>query len=228
MLNVVCACAGSVYFATFSSTARFVCVVSAIINAGYIIVTNYGLPKVSRNAIRQPLQEYFSRSMSGAEFPFLYFAMMFSSDSASQIGGVFPFGLADLVSVVLMVRRSVWFLGTHGSKAWAGNRVWESTGSRVWRTIKSQESRVMELVNLAEVLLGFWVVLLLFTPVRNFLTCFVYWTYLRIKYMAPRSRAAHQAAWGVLDRQTEWIQRLVPFLERPRAFMVRWFNQGAV
>lgn len=227
LLNVVCVSAGLVYFVTFNSTSRFVCVLATILNSAYIIYTNYGLPQVSRQAIKQPLQEYFARSMSGAEFPFLYFTMMFTNDYASQVtGGVFPFGLADYVSIVLIVRRSIWFLGAQGTKAWAGNAVWRSFGSRMWSVLKSNETRVLEAVNMAEILLGFWVVLLVLTPARNILTCFVYWTYLRIKFMAPRSRAAHQAAWATIEKRTQKIQALVPFLEKPKAFLANWFNQG--
>lgn len=228
VLNLVCVSAGFSYFATLNSTARFVCVASTILNSGYIIITNYGVPQVSRNSIKQPLQEYFARSMSGAEFPFLYFAMTFSSDYATQAGGLFPLGLADIVSIGLIVRRSIWFLGTHGSKAWTGRTVWKSLGSRVWGALKANETRVMEVVNLTEIVMGFWVIILVFTPARNILTCFVYWTYLRIKYMAPRSRLAHQAAWSTIDKMTQRIQRSLPFIEKPKAFMVNWFNQGSV
>ena len=226
-LNTLCVLSGLAYLVTFNSTARFFCAISTIMSSVYVVVTNYGLPNVSRAAIRQPLQEWFARCMSGAEFPFLFFSLAFMSDNASQFGGVIPFGIADYASILLIVRRSVWFLGTHGAKAWASNRLWSRFGARVWTALKIKEGRIMELVNLTEIMIGFWLIVLVITPARQLMNVFVYWNYLRIRYMAPRSRPGHVMAWQKLDAKTKSIRASIPILDKPVGFLIRWFNQTA-
>ena len=226
-LNSVCVLAGLIYLTTFNSTLRFVCMTSAIVSSIYVVVTNYGLPSVSRGAIRQPLQEWFAKCMNGAEFPFLFFSLAFLNDNASQVGGVIPFGIADYASVVLIVRRSIWSLGTHGAKAWTSNGLWNRFGSRVWSFLKVKEGRVMEWVNLTEIMIGFWLIVLVLTPARQLMNVFVFWNYLRIRYMAPRSRPGHALAWSKIDAKTKSIRSAVPFLEMPIGYASRWFNQTA-
>ena len=227
LLNSVCAIAGLIYLVTFNSSARFYAAASAVISSLFIVGTNYGVPQVSRAAIRQPLQDYFARCMSGAEFPFLFFVLMFVNDYATQVyGSVIPFGLADYLVGVLMVRRSVWFLGSHGSKAWTGYAVWNRFGNRIWGLLKSREAKVLEFCNLAEIAIGFWLILLIITPARQLMNIFVYWTYLRIKYMAPRSKPGHSAAWSRIDTMTTGLRASMPLLNKPVEFMVKWFHQG--
>jgi hypothetical protein len=227
ILNGVCLTAGFVYLVSFNPTARFFSVASSILSSFIIIYTNYGIPRISRQAIKQPLQEYMTRCMSGAEFPFLFFVLMFTNDYASQVGGgVVPFGVADYLTVLLMVRRSAWFLGSHGAKAWSSKPVWEKIGMPFWAALRSREASIMSGVNLVEILVGFWLVLLSLTPARQLMNTFVYWTFLRIKYMAPRSRASHLAAWRTIDIKTRWMRKSVPVVEKPVGYMVNWFNQG--
>lgn len=222
LLNVLCVITGLAYLTTGNSTVRYISVCSSIAASTYIVYTNYGYPKLSRQSFRAPLQDWFVKCMSGAEFPFLFFTLMFLNET----GPIFPFGLAEYVAVALVVRRCVWFLGTHGSKAWVSNPVWSKYGNVVWGFVKAREVTVLEVCNLAEVFLGFWFILLLVTPSRRLMTSFVYWTYLRIRYMAPRSRPGHVVAWAQVDRLSKPLRTKVPLVEKPVQWVVRWFNQG--
>ena len=223
-LNGISVCAGVVYLLTVNSTARFFSIISAILASVLVIYANYGIPKVSRSAIRQPMQEYFSRCMSGAEFPFLFFALMFTNDAATQNLGLVPFGLADYVSTLLVIRRSVWFLGSHGNSAWKGISVWDRFFQPIWNHLNARTSSIIQLSSVVEIIIGFWMIILILTPARQLMTCFVYWNFLRIRYLAPRSRPAHVAAWNRLDEKTRPIQISIPLLARPIAFMKNWFN----
>ncbi len=226
VLNTVTTICGIIYLVTLNSGFRVFAVGAAAISSVFVVVMNYGLPQVSRQAIRVPLQEWFGRCLSGAEFPFLFFALMFIHDYASQVG--WAFGLADYVAVLILVRRSVWFLGTHASKSSAvsNSRPWQMLGNPLWTFLKLKEPKVLEISTLAEVLIGFWLVLLVLTPARQLLNTFVYWTFLRVKYMAPRSRPGHLAAWQKIDARTKHIRVRIPAIERLVQFAVQWFNQG--
>ena len=85
---------------------------------------------------------------------------------------------------------------------------------------------MLEFCNLAEIAIGFWLILLIITPARQLMNIFVYWTYLRIKYMAPRSKPGHSAAWSRIDTMTTGLRASMPLLNKPVEFMVKWFHQG--
>ena len=224
VFNGLSVSAGLVYLVTVNSTARFFCVLSAIIASVLVVYANYGVPKVSRSAIRQPMQEYFAKCMSGAEFPFLFFALMFTNDTTTQQLGLVPFGLVDYVSALLVIRRSLWFLGSHGTAAWKGISVWDRFFQPVWGRLNARTSSIVELSSLIEIVVGFWMIALILTPARQLMTCFVYWNFLRIRFLAPRSRPTHLAAWTKLDNKTRALQQSIPILQRPVAFMKNWFN----
>ena len=227
VMNTICFGSGAFYFITVSHGARFICMTSSVVGSLAVIYTNYGLPKVSRASIRAPLQEYFARCMHGAEFSFLFFTLLFMNDTTSQSLGVIPFGLADYVSTLLVVRRSLWFLGSHGSTAWTNVTAWTRIGQPLWTRLNARSANVIELTSVAEIIIGFWLLLLIITPARQLLVCFVYWNFLRIRYLAPRSKASHVAAWSRIDASTRTLRRSVPFLEKPVSFMQRWFNPVA-
>ena len=220
ILNVGSVVCGVWYLTTFNSVGRFACVAASAAASLYIVFTNYGLPRLSRQSIRAPLQEWFSKCMSGMEFPFLFFTLMF----VNEHGSLLPFGLANYVSVLLIVRRAVWFLGATWSKA--PSPLWLKLGHSLWLGIKSRESFILHACSVLEVLMGFWYVFLVVTPNRQLMTMFVYWTYLRIRYMAPRSRSAHLAAWTTIGAWVAPVRRAVPLLEKPIEWGVAWFNQG--
>jgi hypothetical protein len=224
LLNGICVVAGSFYLVSANSSARFFSVVSAILASVLVILANYGLPKISRSAIRQPLQEYFARCMSGAELPFLFFSLMFTNDATSKQLGLIPLGLGDYISVVLIVRRSLWFLGSHGSVAWKGIGVWDRYFQPLWLRLNARTNSIVELASFIEILLGFWFIALLLTPARQLMVCFVYWNFLRIRYLVPRSRASHLTAWSRLDSATLKLRQSVPLLDKPIAFVKNWFN----
>jgi hypothetical protein len=224
ILNALSVVAGVFYLLTVNSSVRFASVLSSIIASLLVIFANYGVPKISRAAIRQPLQDYFGRCMSGAEFPFLFFSLMFVNDSTSQLLGIIPFGIADYVSAALIIRRSLWFVGSHGTTSWKGIGLWDRFFQPIWGRLNTHSGTILELASVAEILLGFWLILLVLTPARQLMVCFVYWNFLRIRYLAPRSRQAHIRAWAQLDKKTKNFQNAVPISARPIAFMKQWFN----
>ena len=224
VLNGVSVVSGVIYLISFNSSARFFCILSAIAASVLVIYVNYGLPRVSRAAIRGPLQDYFGKCMSGAEFAFLFFCLMFTNDATSKQVGLIPFGLGDYVSAALIIRRCVWFLGSHGVVAWKGVSVWERFFLPTWTRLNARSNSIVEFSSLIEIGLGFWLILLVVTPARQIMICFVYWNFLRIRFLAPRSRASHQAAWSRVDTKTHSLRRSIPIIETPVSFMKHWFN----
>lgn len=227
VLNTTCVISGIIYMVTLNHATRFAAMASSICASVLVIITNYGLPKISRASIRQPLQEYLGKCMSGAEFSFLFFSLMFLNDTTSQVLGVFPLGACDFVSLILVVRRSLWFLGSHGSTSWRENPVWLRFFGPLWARLNNHTPFILEFTSLTEVLMGFWLILLVLTPARQLLVCFVYWNFLRIRYLAPRSRASHVAAWSKVNAKTQPLRQSLPLLEKPVGFVQRWFNQVA-
>jgi hypothetical protein len=217
ILNVLSVITGFVYLFSFNYSIRFFSNLSAIASSLLVVYTNYGLPAVSRQSIKLPLMHWVQRAMAGAEFPFLFFCLMFLNPSAPVV---------DYAVTIVMLRRSIWQLGAHGTKAWAGTRLWEGFGKRGWMVCKSYENQILNFSTNLEIVIGFIFIVLLFTPMRQIVTLFVYWTFLRLKYQLPRSRASHSTAWGSIDQLTRGVRERVPFIGKFVDYGVKWFNQS--
>jgi hypothetical protein len=186
---------------------------------------NYGMPKISRQAILQPIREWMIRAMSGTEFPSLFFSLMFLNPYAtSLVGSVIPFGIGELIALLIIMRRAIWFIGNHGQKFWINSIFWNRFGFKFWQYMKRHESQVLHLSVMGEIFIGFWFIVLLFTPARQMLNIFVYWNFLRMRFMAPRSSPGHTAVWSQLAEATKSVRRSIPVLNKPIQMAVDWFN----
>ncbi len=225
-LNSVVTVCGLLYLLTLNGSYRFCCLIAALVNSAYIITVNYILVEDPRQPSKS-LKEKLATCMTGAEFPFLFLPLMFINAFATETfgGSVFPFAVGDYLVVLILVRRAVWFLGTHGSKSWVNTKPWAMVGAPLWARLKPREAHILHLSVLAEISIGFWLILLVLTPARQLINTFVYWNYLRMKYMGPRSRPGHAAAWESIDRMTAPMRAKVPFVEKPLTLVKQWFNK---
>jgi hypothetical protein len=226
VLNGTLLVCGLMYIISFNLSFRFYAMIASLLNSAYIIVVNYLLFEDPRQP-NKSLKEKFASCMTGAEFPFLFLPLMFMNAYAtdSMGGSVFPFGIGDYLVVLILVRRTVWFLGNHGSKSWVNIKLWTTVAAPIWTNLKSREASVLHLSVLAEIFIGFWLILLVLTPARQLINTFVYWNYLRMKLLAPRSRPGHSAGWASVDKATAGIRAQIPVVEKPIQLVKKWFNR---
>ena len=225
-LNGAVTVCGVIYLLSLNGSYRFYCLLVSLLNSAYIITVNYILVEDPRQPSKT-LKDKLATCMTGAELPFLFLALMFINANATDAfgGAVFPFAIGDYLVVLILVRRAVWFLGTHGSKSWANTKPWDLVGSPLWARLKPHEAYILHLSVLAEIFIGFWLILLVITPARQLINTFVYWNYLRMKYLAPRSRPGHAAAWDAIDRLTVPLRAKIPVVEKPIELAKQWFNK---
>jgi hypothetical protein len=226
VLNGTVLICGIVYVITFSSSFRVYTMIASLLNSAYIIAVNYLIFEDPRQPSKS-LKEKLASGMTGAEFPYLFLPLMFMNANATEsMGGqVFPFGIGDYLVVVILVRRAVWFLGNHGSKSWVNTKPWVTIAAPLWSRLKSHEASILHLSVLAEIFIGFWLIVLVVTPARQLINTFVYWNYLRMKMLSPRSRPGHSAGWASIDKATAGIRARVPFVEKPTLIAKKWFNK---
>ena len=226
VLNSAVMVCGIFYLVTLNAQSRFFCLLLSLSNSAYIIAINYLLVDDPKQPSKS-LKEKFASCMTGAEFPFLFLPLMFMSAYATESfgGSVFPFAVGDYLVALILVRRAVWFVGNHGSKNWTSTKAWNTVGAPLWQRLKLNEASILHLSVLAEIFIGFWLILLLITPARQLINTFVYWNYLRMKYLAPRSKPGHSTAWLAIDRATMSIRSKVPFAEKPIEYVKNWFNK---
>jgi hypothetical protein len=76
MLNAFTIVSGFYHLMTWDPMARFWSIAASIANSIYILVMNYGTPKLSREAIMEPIREWVGKAMSGTEFSSLFFSFI--------------------------------------------------------------------------------------------------------------------------------------------------------
>merc|ERR1719382_398419 len=145
---------------------------------------------------------WLQKAMMGVDFHFLFFALIFLT--------AYP----SLLALAILGRRSLWFVGTYCKNNTPGNTLWLRVAPS-WEKLKAREEEVLSYSTLAEILLGFWLVVALVLPTRQILTCILYWNYLKTRYQVPRSHQQHAQAWGKLYQQAAPLLKVAPFLEKP-------------
>ncbi|KAF4684091.1 hypothetical protein FOZ60_008210 [Perkinsus olseni] len=193
------------YRMTFMASA-FVCV--------YTIWTNYGLPPVRSGM--QSFQMWMSRVTLGADFPFLFMSLLLATGSF----------IPNIFGLFVIVRRSMWYCGTFANSHLAGVPFWAKI-QPFWLKLKSREADIMRVSTICELGIGFQYLINLFTPYREIMACFLYWSLLRIRYQAPRSSAHHHEAWSIVDAKTQTVTSL-PVISNIVQYGKKWFNQSLV
>lgn len=156
-------------------------------------------------------QPFFQEVMSSKEFHFLFFALIFLT--------AYP----SVLVLCILGRRALFVLCTLAPKYAANSRVWRWFEPR-WQQIRQQEKAIVFYSTLAEVGLGFWLVVQMAMPSRQIMTTFVYWNYLKIRYQSPQSSALHSTAWAFLHTKAEPLFRTFPFLNTPLSYAKNWFK----
>lgn len=185
----------------------------------FTIKSNYGPPPIPQNlgwrnlkeSLSVALQPWLMKAMMGADFQFLFFALIFLPAYAS----VWP--------IAILARRSLWSVCTQCAKTNSQNRLW-LLFAPTWAKLKAREPQVLAQSAVAEVLLGLWLTISLMLPTRQIFTCMLYWNYLRTRYQVPRSHEQHLQAWRQLGGQIQPLLKVVPLLQKPIDLAKGWFQ----
>jgi len=197
---------------------------SVVMNAILKIKMNYGPPpmpqiSLSFSNIRQTMTQasqvmapWLQKVMlSGVDFHFLFFAVMFLN--------AYP----SLPVILILGRRSLWIVATYCAKNLPQNRIWTMFAAR-WIALKAQEEQIMVYAALAEIILGIYLVVSIFLPQRQLLTTILYWNFLKTRYQVPRSQKYMLPAWQSLAQQVQPVVNMVPFLSKPIDMAKGWFT----
>eukprot|EP00439_Symbiodinium_sp_Y106_P038465 s934_g4.t1 len=113
-------------------------------------------------------------------------------------------------------------VGTYCSKNTPESRIWKAFAG-TWAKLKEREVEILHNSTLAEIVLGFWLIVSLFLPSRQFLICIMYWNFLRQRYQVPRSHEAHLKAWRQINAKAAPLLQAAPFLNKPLDMAKGWF-----
>jgi len=192
---------------------------STILTSIFTIKANYGAPPVPeglslsnwRQVCATTLQPWLQKAMTGVDFAFLFFALIFVTSNPS------------VAALLILGRHRLWAVCTYCSKNTPESRLWLAFAP-TWAKLKAQEQQVLAYAATAEILLAFWLTVSLLLPSRQILTCIMYWNYLKTRYQVPRSHELHAQAWRQLGQQIQPALKAVPILQKPIDFAKGWFQ----
>lgn len=186
---------------------------STILTSMYTINANYGMPAMpqglsfSMAAIKQalaPMQPWLQKVMiNSKDFSWLFFALIFLT--------AYP----SVPPLMLLMRRSLWSVCGYASKAdnnMSGNFLWKRF-QPIWEAkLKPQTEQINQMSALAEIGLGFYLVVSMLFPWRQMLLTLLYWNYLTTRFKIPSSHDLHARAWSIVGQKVEPLLRMAPFL----------------
>lgn len=191
---------------------------STVVTSILTIKANYGAPPMPEKiglselkAFAPTLQPWLQGAMTGADFPFLFFALIFAT--------AYP----SIPALVILGRRSLWSVSTYCAKNTPESRLWKAFAP-TWEKLKAREKEVLAYSAMAEVLLALWLTASLFLPSRQIMATLMYWNYLKTRYQVPRSHALHAQAWSQLGGHVAPLLKAVPILNKPLDMAKGWFQ----
>ncbi|KAJ1284495.1 hypothetical protein BS78_03G208900 [Paspalum vaginatum] len=177
---------------------------------GYTMFALYRLPRAGN---LQAVQAWFHLVTSSKDFiPFMY-CLMFVTCKLHLKLVLVPVICWALEHVARFLRRHF-------------------TSSSLYRTyleqpctwVEANTTAVHFLRCNAEILLGFLLILSLFSRQRNAMQTFMYWQLLKLMYHSPFTAGYHRAIWLKIGRTINpYIHRYTPFLHDPINAGMRWW-----
>lgn len=159
------------------------------------------------------IQPWLINMQQSNDFHALFFSLIFLTAQPSMW-------------VLLIVgRRSLWQVCTDSQKNRPDARLWKMFAG-TWEKLSAQKDKVLLYDALAQILLGLWLVVALFLPMRQILTALLYWNYLRMRYQSPRAGAVNLQAWNQLGQNFGPILRIVEKtpLKKALDYAKNWFE----
>lgn len=198
---------------------------STILTCMSTIKANIGLPAISmpgglslstiksgaQTAMMQ-IQPWLQKAMMSPDFAFLFFALIFLT--------AYP----SVAPLVILGRKSLWTVCTLAEKEMPENRSWLRF-KPIWENkLKPKTEQVTHYAALAEIALGFYLVVCLMLPTRQLLATLLYWNYLTTRYKVPRSRKHHGPAWKEIGDRFEPVFKALPILRKPVTMAQGFFD----
>jgi hypothetical protein len=146
------------------------------------LATNY---PTTFSEIKANWRIYLSKVSQSPDFQFLYFTLIFLS--------VRPVILVYLI----LARRSHWFVGTQCSKN--GDAPFWSRVAPLWAKLQEMKDMIDIYSVVAEQCQGLILLFGIFFPGRQVLGTFLYWSFLKHRYVCPRSRPMQEKGWAALE-----------------------------
>lgn len=196
------------------------CMWVTILTSMQTIKANYGLPALPegmslssiKDAMNTKVQPWLQQAMTGPDFPFLFFALIFMTAAPS------------IAPLVILARRSLWSVCTYSSKSMPENRLWLKFKPTWEGKLKPREAEILLFSATAEIVLGLFLAVSLALPSRQFLVTLLYWNYLTTRYRVPRSQKFHGPAWRQLGQRVEPVLSKLPFLRAPINMAKKFFS----
>lgn len=191
---------------------------STVITSMLAIKANYGVPAIPENisfsnwrVAAEALQPWLQKAMTGVDFHFLFFALIFLT--------AYP----SIPALLIIGRHRLWAVCTYCSKNLPQNKLWLRF-TPVWAKLKAKEPQVLAYAAMGEIMLALWLTVSLLMPSRQILTCILYWNCLKTRYQVPRSHELHAQAWKKLGAQAEPLFKALPILRKPVDLAKGWFQ----
>jgi hypothetical protein len=160
-------------------------------------------------------QQWLARVGMSTDFMYAFLSLMFMPQR--------PITPAVLPIAVL----AVYHVFAYASKHFGRTALWQRFGVRAHAWLSAHMRDALMLNAYAEIGTGFFLIVLLFTPARNFLLLFLYFNFLRMRYYSPDVAAYHQQAWVTVDDRVSPIIQRLPILNTPLSMAKRWFHSVA-
>merc|ERR1719321_724440 len=146
------------------------------------LATNY---PTTFSEIKANWRIYLSKVSQSPDFQFLYFRLIFLSVRP----GMFVY--------LILARRSLWFVGTQCAKS--GTVPLWSRVAPLWAKLQPMKEMIDIYSVVAEQCQGLILLVGIFFPARQVLGTFLYWSFLKHRYVCPRSRPLQEKGWVALE-----------------------------
>lgn len=180
-------------------------------SCSYSIYSIYGRPRAWN---LQAIQLWLQSLIATKDFIYLLYCFVFVSSPMAIKFALVPVLCRSLELVAKYLRRN--FSSTNLYRKYLEEPcLWIDTNTATLNILSSN----------SEIMLGFLVIILLFTRQRNIVQGVMYWQLLKLMYHAPNTASYHRSAWAKVGMHANpYINRYAPFLRTPIAYLQRWFQ----
>jgi len=181
-------------------------------SCSYSIYSQYGRPRAWN---LQAIQSWLQSLVATKDFIYLLYCLVFVSSPMAIKFALVPVLCRSLELVAKYLRRN--FSSANLYKKYLEDTcLWIDTNTATLNILSSN----------SEIMLGFLVIILLFTRQRNIVQGVMYWQLLKLMYHAPNTASYHRSAWAkIAMRVNPYINNYAPILQTPIAYLQSWFQR---
>ncbi|XP_073057855.1 uncharacterized protein [Primulina eburnea] len=170
----------------------------------------YGKPRAWN---LQALQVWFQSVVATKDFIYTVYCLIFASSHLRLKFALIPILCRALEHVAKFLRHN-----------FARSSLYRKYMEEACVWVVSNTTTLSILSSRAEIVLGFLLIIALFSWQRSIIQAFMYWQLLKLMYHAPATAVYHQSAWADIWRAINPLILLyVPFLSTPISTLQRWW-----